>query len=93
MRWGITTVILPVVKTAISIRDDVFEAAESLARSLGMSRSELYSTAVREFVYRHFRRRVTERLNEVYGADGSDSALDEELQALQVRSLPTEDWK
>ena len=81
------------MKTAISIRDDIFEAAESLALSLGMSRSELYSTAVKEFVSRHFRRRITERLDEVYGADDTDSALDEALHALQVHSLPSEDWK
>lgn len=81
------------MKTAISIRDDIFEAAESLALSLGMSRSELYSTAVKEFVSRHIRRRITERLNEVYGADDADSALDEALHALQVHSLPSEDWK
>ena len=90
---GITLVILSVVKTAISIRDEIFEAAERLAQSLGMSRSELYSTAVKEFVFRHSRQRITERLNEVYNGDDSVSALDDTLQALQVRSLPSEDWK
>lgn len=35
--------------------------------------------------------RVTERLNEVYGENGSSSALDETLEALQTLSLPTED--
>lgn len=57
-----------------------------------MSRSELYSTAVEEYVSRHFRRPITESLNEVYGAGDSDSTLDEELHELQVRSLPKEDW-
>ena len=80
------------VKTAISIRDEIFEAAERCAHALGMSRSELYSTAVKEFVFRHSRRRITERLNEVYSRDDSGSGLDDTLQALQVRSLPTEDW-
>lgn len=79
------------MKTAISIRDEIFEAAERLAQSLGMSRSELYSTAVKEFVFRHSRQRITERLNEVYAGDSSDSALDPTLQTLQARSLPSED--
>ena len=57
-----------------------------------MSRSELYSTAVKEFVFRHFRQRITERLNEVYGGDDPASLLDDKLQALQFRSLPNEDW-
>ena len=81
--------ILPVVKTAVTIQDDIFEAAEKLALSLGMSRSELYSTAVKDFVCRHLRPRITERLNEVYGADESDSILDEELHKLQVQSMPS----
>lgn len=34
--------------------------------------------------------RITERLNEVYGENGSSSALDETLEALQTLSLPTE---
>lgn len=93
LRLGITKVILRIVKTAISIRDEIFEAAERLARSLGMSRSELYSTAVKEFVFRHSRQRITERLNEVYDGDDSASALDDNLQSLQIRSLPSEDWK
>ena len=60
---------------------------------LGMSRSELYATAVKEFVSRHRRRRITERLNKVYGAEDTASALDEALHAFQIRSLPTEDWR
>ena len=80
------------MKTAISIRDEVFDAAERLAQTLGMSRSELYSTAVKEFVYRYSRQRISERLNEVYGDDDSASTLDENMQALQARSLPGEDW-
>lgn len=79
------------MKTAISIRDEIFEAAERTATDLGMSRSELYSTAVKEFVDRHSSRRVTERLNEVYGSDDATSLLDDELQALQFRTLASED--
>lgn len=79
--------ILPIVKTAVTIQDEIFEAAENLALTLGMSRSELYSTAIKEFVCRHLRLRITERLNEVYGADASESALAEELHKLQVHSM------
>ena len=55
------------MKTAISIRDEVFEAAERTAKDLGMSRSELYTKAVGEFVARHAGDQLTERLNAVYG--------------------------
>ena len=80
------------MKTAISIPDDVFEAAERTAKSLGVSRSELYATAVREFLERYRREGVTEKLNEVYGADPSSSEVDQRLQALQLASLEKENW-
>ena len=42
------------MKTAISIPDEVFEAADRTAKKLGVSRSELYATAVHEFIERNF---------------------------------------
>ena len=90
---SITTVILMAMKTAISIPDDVFEGAERTAETLGMSRSELYATAVREFIERYRSADVTERLDKVYGEDDSLSRLDERLQTLQAYSLGREDWR
>ncbi len=81
------------MKTAISIRDDIFEAAERVALEMGISRSELYSKAVELFVSRHENERVTERLDAVYGEAGSSSVLDGTLATLQTLSLPTdEEW-
>jgi metal-responsive CopG/Arc/MetJ family transcriptional regulator len=54
------------MKTAISIPDPVFEAAERLAQRLGKSRSELYTTAIRDYLKEHRDEDVTERLNEIY---------------------------
>ena len=81
------------MKTAISIRDEVFEAAERTARALGLSRSQLYSRAVSEFVAGHQREGVTERLDAVYGGSETASTLDTTLAALQSLSLPAEDWQ
>ena len=78
------------MKTAVSIPDDVFEAAEKAAKRLGVSRSELYANAVREFVERHRRDNITEKLNEIYAAD--DAGLDPVLEKLQRSSLAKEDW-
>ena len=78
------------VKTAISIPDEIFEAAEELAERLGVSRSELYATAVAEYVAAQRSRGVTARLNEVY-ADES-SSLDTALQRAQADALASEDW-
>lgn len=78
------------MKTAISIPDPVFRSAEKLAARLGVSRSELYAKAVAALVEKHREDLVTARLNEVYGPGGEGSELDEELVALQNRSLGRE---
>jgi hypothetical protein len=62
------------------------------ARRLGVSRSELYAKAVREFVERHRQASLTEQLNEVYSENPSLSELDPVLSALQTQSLDREDW-
>jgi predicted transcriptional regulator len=56
------------MKTAISMPDEVFDQAEHLAKRLKLSRSELYSRALQEFVARHVPDRVTDALNEVCDA-------------------------
>ncbi|HEX2162805.1 MAG TPA: ribbon-helix-helix protein, CopG family [Thermoanaerobaculia bacterium] len=78
------------MKTAVSIPDPVFDAAEELAHRLGLSRSELYSRALREYLDDHLERSVTARLDAVYASQGSQ--LDSDLARLQTASLPREDW-
>lgn len=43
-------VILPLVKTAVSLPDELFDDAERLADQLGLSRSELYARALNSFL-------------------------------------------
>lgn len=62
------------MKTAISLPDDLFSAADSLARRLGMSRSRLFASALAEYIAKHRTARVTERLNAVYGSEPSQLA-------------------
>lgn len=79
------------MKTAISIPDHVYEAAEQTAKDLGVSRSELYATAVREYVERYQIEGVTEKLNSVYREENV-SSLSPQLARLQQQSLDREDW-
>lgn len=78
------------MKTAISLPDTVFEAAEQIARRLGISRSELYARAVAAFVAEHNDEDITAQLNQVYVAE--DSTVDGVVMQLQVLSLPQEEW-
>ena len=78
------------MKTAISIPDSIFHSAEALADRLQMSRSELYSSAVREYVESHRHDNVTEALNEVYANESSE--MDPVLAQMQWLTLDGEIW-
>jgi metal-responsive CopG/Arc/MetJ family transcriptional regulator len=53
------------MKTAVSIPDEVFAQAEKLARDAGVSRSQLFSAALREYVARHAPDDVTEAMDRI----------------------------
>ncbi len=78
------------MKTAISLPDDLFRAAEAAAGKMRMSRSQLYAAAIREFLERRRASKITERLNKIYSKE--HSGLDPALHSAQIRSLEREDW-
>jgi metal-responsive CopG/Arc/MetJ family transcriptional regulator len=78
------------MKTAISLPDPVFEEAESLARQLGVSRSELYTNALKAYLRKYNRDQILDKLNQVYAEESS--ALDPVLAKIQFMSLPRENW-
>lgn len=89
---GITFVILILVKTAISIPDSLFNAAEKLAKRLGISRSELFQRAMRSFLEGHKQESITETLNAVYDKQDDMVGLDPVLEYLQGASVSREEW-
>jgi predicted transcriptional regulator len=54
-----------VVKTAVSIPDQLFADVESAARRLGVSRSKLYARALEQFLAQQEIDPVTARLDEL----------------------------
>ena len=78
------------MKTAISLPDELFLSADELAKRQGVSRSELYATAVAEYLAKHRDQDVTAKLNEVF-ADES-SGLDPALRVAQARSVSSNKW-
>jgi hypothetical protein len=87
---GNTTVILEAMKTAISIPDPLFQAANALAARLGVSRSELIARAVSSYVVQHDDSAVTRRLDEIYAVAGAQP--DPALVRAQARLLRDEGW-
>lgn len=78
------------MKTAISLPDDLFKDADALANRLGLSRSALYATALREYIAKHKTARVTERLNAVYAVESS--RLDAPVAKSQKRIARRSEW-
>lgn len=78
------------MKTAISVPDNIFTAADQYAKSHGVSRSQLYTKAVALFLKQHHSGSTTKQLNKVYST-GSEK-LDATLSAMQFSSLKKEEW-
>jgi metal-responsive CopG/Arc/MetJ family transcriptional regulator len=78
------------MKTAISIPDEVFVAAEGLAERLGVSRSQLYSSAIAQYISAHRSKGVTACLNAVY--ENHVAEIDPLILDIQDSSIPKEEW-
>jgi len=78
------------MKTAVSIPDSVFEDAERFAKRVGVSRSQLYTKAVKEYLKEHRNESVTKKLDEVYSKESS--RLDRAHHDLQYSSLRKDEW-
>ncbi len=78
------------LKTAISIPEDIYRDAEDVAKRLGMSRSRLYSAAVADFLDRYRKDDIKVKLNEVHSCESP--SVDPVLAAMQIASLPQEEW-
>ena len=81
------------MKTAISIPDSLFEAADTVAERMGISRSLLYQRAVEQYLKAQGQDVIRESLDEVY-QDESTSRLDPAIEFLQERAIDTDedDW-
>jgi metal-responsive CopG/Arc/MetJ family transcriptional regulator len=78
------------MKTAVSMPDDLFQQAEAAARRLRVSRSELYATALAEFLKQQDTRSITQRLNELYSRH--PAKVDPALHRAQLKSLKNSEW-
>ena len=78
------------MKTAISLPDAVFRAAERQAKRVRKSRSQLYAEALSEYLSRHAPEEVTEAMNRV--VDEMDSGPDPFVHAAAIGVLERAEW-
>ena len=57
---------MPGIKTAISLEKDLFQQVSKMAQDLHISRSRLFTLAVKEYLHRLESRLLLEQLNEAY---------------------------
>jgi metal-responsive CopG/Arc/MetJ family transcriptional regulator len=78
------------MKTAISIPDDIFISADHLAKRLNMSRSELYTRAIQQYIAECRHAGVKEKLDQVYASE--NASIDPAVLKAQAMSIPVEEW-
>lgn len=78
------------MKTAISLPDDLFMLADDIAKQHGLSRSELYATALRRYLDIHRRDNLTERINRA--CDALDTKLPDDMARIARQTLLEAEW-
>jgi metal-responsive CopG/Arc/MetJ family transcriptional regulator len=78
------------MKTAISLPDGIFQAAEKHARRTRKSRSQLYVDAISEYLMRHAPDEVTEAMNRVM--DQLKEPTDPFVISAARRTLERSEW-
>lgn len=88
-----------VMRTAVSLPDELFKEAENVAKTLHMSRSELYAIALKKFLLGRDEEEmsdkltgeeITRKLNEVYG--DSPAKVDEAFHRAQMEVMKRSEW-
>jgi hypothetical protein len=80
------------VKTAISIPDEVFEQAERYAKKLGVSRSELFTRAVKGFLEQQRAQEITASYDRAFGPDAGGDDNDAIREAALRKPLVQVEW-
>ena len=78
------------MKTAVSIPDPIFKAAERAAKRAKIWRSRFYARALEEYIEQQKSKRIKEALDEIYSTESSE--LDPVIARLQSEALGREDW-
>jgi metal-responsive CopG/Arc/MetJ family transcriptional regulator len=77
------------MKAAISLPDDVFEAAEAVVEARGWSRSRLYTEALRQYLKREDPDQITRQLDEVHGQPDKDREF---RRKANLKTAQASDW-
>ena len=70
---------MPGVKTAISLDEKLFNRVNKLSKEMHVSRSRLFTLAVKDYLKKQENREILAQLNKAYG----DQAAEEEVEIMK----------
>jgi hypothetical protein len=79
------------MKTAVSIPDETFLAADKLAKERGLKRSQLYDLALKAYLKEEEGKAITEALNKFYA--NFDEPRDLFVEELTRRRFASVEWE
>ena len=82
------------IKTAISIRKDLYEESNAIAYELSIPRSQLIAMALEEYIKRYRNRLLRDRINQSFSTAPDDDELGslEIIKAHQKRIMEDDEW-
>jgi len=80
---------MPVVKTAISLEKDLFDQVNKLANEIKVSRSRIFTLAIKEYLKKYENKRLLLQLNEAYDdfPDDTETRIIESMRKKQRRAI------
>ena len=69
---------MSLVKTAISLNEDLFKKANKLSAEMEISRSRLFQFAIESYIRQYENKQILDRLNKIYS--GEPTPEEEKLQ-------------
>ena len=78
------------MKTAISVKDQLFVRVEKFAKRAKISRSQLFCEAVEEYLDKREADEIRANLDAVYAKE--DSSVDPVVLKMAMMSLPEDGW-
>ncbi len=85
---------MPGVKTAISLEENLFHQVNELANDMHVSRSKLFTLAVKDYLKKQENKRLLAELNAAYNdsSNEEEKAISKSMQRKQRRIVEQESW-
>ena len=82
------------VKTAISLDEELFDKVNKLANKLHVSRSRLFTIAVKDYLHKQENQALLAQLNEAYGdsPDDEERKISGSMRAKHSKIIEQEPW-